>query len=212
MKTGSKYFCDHCGCEITTDSDRYNVIFRDRTEKTDKTEMHLCAADIKLVNKMKFAPCRATRSRKEPKWFNIKVAHLGKENTLYMIPDYQTVQVLNLKHEGLHKPLRKYNGMMYWTKEEVLYTINHTELAKTQLLAWNRMLFQKQTEDEKKDYETKHHNNVGFNKSDAKFMSAMAKITFDKSDDAITDAQYETLKNRFTKYAQQVADLLNEEL
>lgn len=206
-----RMFCSYCGREITTDSERYNVILRDRTEKKDQKILQLCADDIKIVRRMKFTPNRCVRTRKLPKFFTVKISHFGKEESLYIVPDYQAMQICELKKIGSASKLIGSDGRQYFTKEYILHHIEFGDDARKNLLAWNRLLFTKQTEDEKKEYKTKWHNNSGYNQSDAKFMSAMAKITFDKSDDAITDAQYETLKKRFRKYAQQVADLLNEE-
>ncbi len=205
-----RMFCDCCGREITTDSERYTVILRDRTEKKDKKILQLCADDIKLVRRMKFTPNKCVRSRKTPKFYTVKISHLGKEESIYIVPDYQAMQICNLKKIWAASKLIGSDGRQYFTKEYILYNIESGKDARKNLLAWNRLLFTKQTEDEKKEYKTKWHNNAGYNQADAKFMSAMAKITFDKSDDALTDAQYETLKKRFVKYAQQVADLLNE--
>lgn len=206
-----RMFCDCCGREITIDSERYNVILRDRAEKKDNKILQLCVDDVKTVRRMKFAPSKCVRVRKLPKFYNVKISHLGKEESIYVVPDYQAMQICNLKKIWSASKLIGSDGRQYFTKEYILYHIESGADARKNLLEWNRLLFTKQTEDEKKEYKTKWHNNAGYNQSDAKFMSAMAKITFDKSDDAITDAQYETLKKRFKKYAQQVADLLNEE-
>ena len=110
--------------------------------------------------------------------------------------------------------LRTADGDIYYTKEYILSRIDGSvkpEQAKHRLIEWTQLLFKQQTEDEKKSYETRYHNNRGFNKPDAQFMSAMAKVAFDKGEDALSDKQVARMLKMFTKYAEQVANILNEE-
>lgn len=208
-----RFFCDCCGKDITKKENRYNVALYDRTNKTTKTVLHLCAVDIKKVRNLKLIPQKNVRLRKTPNFYNVIESHLDKEKSLYILPSWNVDQLLSIDMKDPTK-LKTEDGYVYYTKEYILSRVDGSykpEDAHKHLIEWTQLLYNHQTEDEKKDYKTKHHNNRGFNKSDAKFMSAMAKVAFDKSSDTLSEKQWAQLLKMFTKYAEQVANILNEE-
>jgi len=205
-----RFFCNCCGKELGDDN-KHRVVLRDRMEKKDKTALYLCEKDVRLVEKMKFIPYTNVRERRIPKFFNVKVAYPGgKEKTLYVVPEWNIPQINALDKTDKTKLFTR-DGHIYYTPEYVLMTIDREDIGTKKLLEWIRLLFTKQTDDEKKEYKTKWHNNQGFNKPDAQFMSAMARVSFDKSDEALSEKQLEVVRKRFRKYAAQVADLLNDQ-
>lgn len=208
-----RFFCDCCGKDITVKANRYNVSLFNRTTKTSETKLHLCADDIKKVRNMKLVPMSNVRIRRIPEFYNVVVSHLNKSESVYILPEWNVTQLESLNRKDPTK-LRTADGNIYYTKEYILSRVDGSvkpEQAKHRLIEWTQLLFKHQTEDEKKNYETKYHNNRGFNKPDAKFMSAMARVAFDRGEDALSDKQIAQMYKMFTKYAEQVADILNEE-
>lgn len=208
-----RVFCDCCGKEITTKGKQYGIVFYDRKEKTQKIQLHLCEDDVKKVRNMKFVPMKNVRIRTVPKFFNIKETHLGKEKSLYVIPEWNLAQILSVKHID-NRNLFTEDGKRYYTPEYILSCVDGSIKSVTpdeKLMQFVQKLYEKQTDDEKAKYETKWHNNIGFNKSDAKFMSAMARESFAKGWKSLSEKQLAEVRRRFTKYATQVSDLLNEE-
>ena len=209
-----RFFCKCCGKEITTSSKRYTIKFYDRKEKKTETIMHLCEDDIKKVRNMKFVPEKNVRIRTIPKFFNIIETHEGKEKSLYMIPEWNLKQIHSVAHAD-NKNLFLENGKRYWTPEYVISLVDGSIKSVTpneKLMQFVQKLYEKQTEDEKAKYETKYHNNRGFNKPDAKFMSAMARVSFEKGWQALSEEQINKVRKIFMKYAEQVADIMNEEV
>lgn len=206
-----RFFCDCCGKEITKKELQYGIVFYNRTTKHQKMELHLCLDDVKKVRNMKFVPEKNCRKRKVPDFYNIMEMHLGLQKSLYQVPEWNLDQIrsINVKDP---KKLFLSNGKRYYTKEYILSlvdpAINHKN-ADYRLMEFVQKLFNKQTDDEKSKYETKWHNNVGFNKPDAKFMSAMARISFEGKE--LSPSQLDVTRKRFYKYAEQVANLINEE-
>ena len=209
-----RFFCDCCGMEITSKEKQYGVVFYNKSEKTSKTVLHLCGTDIKKVRNMKFVPMKKVRVRKIPTFYNVIESHLGKDKALYMIPEWSLDQILSVNHKD-PRNLFTEDGKRYYTAEYIISTIDGSidkEYATENLMKYVQLLFNRQTDDEKAKYETKHHNNVGFNKPDAKFMSAMARESFNKGWSSLSDKQIEVVKDRFIKYAEQVANIMNENL
>ena len=209
-----RFFCDCCGKEITTEELRYNVAFYNKKEKKQKTMLHLCEIDMKKVRNMKFVPQKNVRLKKMPEFYNIVECHMGKEKSLYVVTAWNLDQILLTMDRKDPTKLFCENGKRYYTKEYVLGRIDGSikpEEKDETLMKYVQLLFNKQTIEEKAKYETKFHNNVGFNKPDAKFLSAMARESFAKGYASLSPAQIDETKRRFKKYAEQVADLLNEE-
>lgn len=210
-----RFFCDCCGMEITAKERQYGIVFYDRTECTQKIELHLCEKDVKKVRQMRFAPMKNVRVRTIPKFYNIIETHMGRQVSLYQIPEWNLDQIRSVNHKD-PKRLFTVDGKRYYTPEFILSRVDGSiepEFADKQLMGYVFLLYCKQTGDERKDYTTKWHNNRGFNKPDAKFMSAMAKVYFDNSEKEhpLTEKQLEEVRRRFPKYAEQVADILNDE-
>ena len=63
-------------------------------------------------------------------------------------------------------------------------------------------IFANQTEDEKRVEATNHHNNVGFNGTDAKILTSFAKQFAKKG--KLSDKQYSLLMKKIGKYAGQL--------
>ena len=207
------FFCDCCGRDITDKEDRYAVALYNRAERKTQTILHLCNNDMKKVRNLKLVPMSNVRVRKIPSFYNVVENYQGKQISLFILPEWNITQLESLNKADRTK-LRTKNGDIYYTKEYVISRVDGSfkpELAVHKLIEWTQLLFNQQTQDEKKSYETKHHNNRGFNKSDAKFMSAMARIAFDKGEEALSEKQLAVMRYKFIKYAEQVANLLNEQ-
>lgn len=207
-----RFFCDTCGKEITTEEKRYNIALFNRATKKQKTILHLCETDVKKVRNMKYIPKKNCRVRKIPTFYNVVESHCGKDKSLYIITDWNIDQLQSINTKD---PTKLYleDGRRYFTKEYVLALVDSKNIeGDIHLMHYTQLLFKKQTNDEKAKYETKYHNNVGFNKSDAKFMSAMARESFNKGIESLSANQIDTVRKRFTKYAEQVANILNGDL
>jgi len=207
-----RFFCDCCGCEITDHANRYTICLIDKKSKKSKAVLHLCATDAKKVRQMKLVPMQNVRVRRFPKLYNVVEKHADRQKALYILPEWNVDQLKSLKRTDRTK-LRTADGLIYYTKEYVLSRVDGSfkpEEARKKLIEWTQLLFNYQTEDEKKSYETKHHNNRGFNKPDAKFMSAMARVAFTQGYECLSEKQWQVIYKRFVKYAEQVANILNE--
>ena len=207
-----KVFCDCCGNELMLALNMdYNIAFYDRKEKKQKTVLHLCDKDVKKVRTMKFVPQTNCRIRKVPNWYNVIEYNAGKQKSLYQIPEWNLEQILAINNRK--KTLFTVEGKVYYTKEYVLSLLDGSKKTDFRTpdewyIYFNQLVFNKQTSDEKSKYETKWHNNVGFNKPDAKLMSAMARLTFEGKE--LSEDQMQILRDRLPKYAEQIANLVNE--
>ena len=206
-----RIFCDCCGKELLQELDmNYNIIFYDRQEKTSKTVLRLCETDVKKVRTMKFVPQKNCRIRTLPKWYNVVEHNAGKQKSLFQVPEWNLDQILAINNSK--KTLFTVEGKVYYTKEYVLSLVDGSIKTKIDLDKWlinfNQGLYNMQTSDEKAKYATKWHNNVGYNKPDAQFMSAMARLSFEGKE--LSYDQIATLRKKFKKYAEQVANIINE--
>ena len=210
-----RFFCDCCGKEITSKERQYSIVFYDRTEKTQQLELHLCEKDVKKVRQMRFSPMKNVRIRKIPKFYNIIEMHLNKQTSLYQVPEWNLDQIRSINHKDPRRLFTE-DGRRYFTPEFILSRVDGSiepERADERLMNYVYLLYCKQTADERLEYKTKWHNNRGFNKSDSKFMSGIAKYYFEHShiQHPMSDKQLAEIRRRFTKYAEQVANILNED-
>jgi hypothetical protein len=94
-----------------------------------------------------------------------------------------------------------------WTKEEIKDLIGKSNKMVSRSLV---KLFEKQTEDEKSSEETKHHNGVGFNGTDGKFLSSLAKQVLQGR--TLTEKQLTHARKKLIKYSGQLAKIANGEM
>ena len=210
-----RFFCDCCGQEITSKERRYGIVFYNRKEKTQKLELHLCPTDIKKVRQMRFAPMKNVRVRTIPTFYNIIETYMDKSTSLYQIPEWNLDQIRSVCHKDPRKLFTE-DGKRYYTPEYILSKVDGSiepDKADESLMNYVYLLYCKQTSDERAEYRTKWHNNKGFNKSDSKFMSGMAKYYFDHHNEKnpMSEKQLAEIRRRFRKYVEQVANILNEE-
>lgn len=91
-----------------------------------------------------------------------------------------------------------------WTEEEIKNLIQTNDVVLYRAL---RKLYAQQTADERKDGETKEHNNVGFNGVDAPIMSSFAE--FLNKTGFLTDKQKVIARKKLVKYNKQLTKLAN---
>lgn len=70
-------------------------------------------------------------------------------------------------------------------------------------------IYQRQTEDEQRASETKHHNTIGFNASDAKFLTGVARYVIANGK---IDTEYHMMKTRklIRRYWRQLIEIAEE--
>jgi hypothetical protein len=92
-----------------------------------------------------------------------------------------------------------------WSKEEIKHHINtnDTQLERALLLLYNR-----QTEDERTQQTTSHHNGIGFNGVDAPFLSSCAEGL--KKHGRLTPKQIAPVRKAMQKYIGQLTEIANE--
>lgn len=82
---------------------------------------------------------------------------------------------------------------------------SHTAIIKGLIAIYN-----KQTEDEKREDQTKHSNGIGFSGCDAKILGNMAKYAIAKG--GLTEKQLAYVKKKIFKYAGQLTKIANKEI
>lgn len=94
-----------------------------------------------------------------------------------------------------------------WKKEEIKTMLQTNDNA---VLRGIVVIYNLQTEYEKKVGETIEHNGVGFSGFDAEFMSSLAKFILSRG--YLTDKQLEYGRRKIMKYAGQLAKVANGKL
>lgn len=96
------------------------------------------------------------------------------------------------------------NAPRKWTKDEIKEQLmTNDEWLVRGLVA----IYNKQTMDEQRVEETKHHNDVGFTGADGHFMTSVAK--FYQRNRYLSDKQRFLVRKKMSKYAGQLADIAN---
>lgn len=228
------YFCDCCGVEVTDKLDRHVIVAKNRKTKKSQQMLVLCPTDAKRLHQIKIPPQTNVRKQNAPAWYLLSEKkwtpvddELKRSTTgVFIVPIWNLEYITGTFKRDVQ--LRQKNGALYYTSEliarlvsgEYYKTVKHLSDFEAEhnaikvLLGFVHLLWRYQTDDERKTYETKYHNNRGFNKSDAKFMSAMARLYADNgySVDMFSDKQIETIRKRFRKYQEQVSVIVNERL
>ena len=94
--------------------------------------------------------------------------------------------------------------MKTWTKDEILTWLNHDDAFLIRAL---NELYRRQTEDERRVERTRHFNNRGFNSSDAKRLTSIAKWS---QRGPLTSRQIALVRHRMQKYAAQITEIANQ--
>lgn len=94
--------------------------------------------------------------------------------------------------------------MKTWTKEDILHWLNNDDAFLIRAL---NELYLRQTEDERKVEQTRHTNHRGFNSSDAKRLTSIAKWSQRGS---LTSRQIALVRHRMQKYAAQITEIANQ--
>lgn len=92
-----------------------------------------------------------------------------------------------------------------WTENEIVELINKSDKAVTRAVI---AIYERQTEDEQRVGDTRHHNNVGFNGSDAKFLSYCAEYVKNKNCN-LSGKFLEKARKRIVKYRRQLVEIAN---
>lgn len=91
-----------------------------------------------------------------------------------------------------------------WTEDEIRRLVQENDKV---LYGALLKLYGEQTKDEQDDGETKHHNGVGFNGADSKFLSSVAE--FLKQRGFLTPKQKAVVRRKLVKYNKQLTRLAN---
>ena len=92
-----------------------------------------------------------------------------------------------------------------WTKEQIVEMLETNDMAVTRAVI---AIYQRQTEDEQITRHTLKSNNVGFNSSDAPYLSYCAKYAIDRKV-ALSGKHLEKSRTRVRKYWKQLMDIAN---
>lgn len=92
-----------------------------------------------------------------------------------------------------------------WKKNEILEMLKTNDIAVVRGLV---RIYERQTEDEKRVFHTKHDNKKGFNGADAPFLSKLAGFYIKNG--YLTEKQIVIARKRMLKYAGQLAIVANE--
>jgi hypothetical protein len=93
-----------------------------------------------------------------------------------------------------------------WTKEEIIARLQSDADFLTRALV---VLYDRQTADEKAAEGTKHQNGVGFNGSDASYLSYVARYVIDRRV-VVSGKHLEKVQKKLVKYAGQITAHANE--
>ena len=91
-----------------------------------------------------------------------------------------------------------------WTEDEIRRLVQENDKV---LYGALLKLYGEQTKDEQDDGETKHHNGVGFNGADSRFLSSVAE--FLKQRGFLTPKQKAVTRRKLAKYNKQLTRLAN---
>lgn len=97
--------------------------------------------------------------------------------------------------------------MKIWSEHEIVNLINtnNTMVGRTLVKLYNR-----QTQDEQRDKETKYTNKRGFNHGDAKLLTSLAQYFIQYGN--LTEKQLEVARVRLFKYRKQITRMANGEI
>ena len=91
-----------------------------------------------------------------------------------------------------------------WTEQEIYDLVQTND---TVLYRALKKLYACQTADEQISMDTHHHNGVGFNAADGKFLSSVSKFLLNRG--FLTDKQKVATRIRLKKYTRQLTKLAN---
>lgn len=94
---------------------------------------------------------------------------------------------------------------MIWTGESIKTMLETNDKAVARAVM---ALYQRQTADEQSSEETKHHNSVGFNAADARYLSYCA--TYAQRSGRLTGKHLIKARSKVIKYREQLANIANE--
>lgn len=94
--------------------------------------------------------------------------------------------------------------MKVWTEQEIKELVQTND---TVLYGALKKLYACQTADEQDAGETKHHNGMGFNGADSKFLSSIAEFLLKRG--FLTDKQKMYTRKKLVKYNKQLTRLAN---
>ncbi len=211
MRKQNKQFCSYCGNELV---DGHSIIVKEVGHGTkQETKLHLCNGHFRQLCRMNFrAPKKLTKRMRRAPWFTITdltiVEGKRRKQLIYTVPEWDLHQVEAYNRESPEQLLFDKDRNRVWTEIQVREKLKYNRrfVAKC-----TQLLYAEQTEVEKKEYKTKLSNGNGFNKPDARFGTAMAKLSLDKGYDALSVDQMDKLTELLIKYSNQLAQLLYEE-
>lgn len=96
------------------------------------------------------------------------------------------------------------NTKKTWTEEEIKFLIQTNDKV---LYGALKKLYEKQTADEQSSGETKHHNGVGFNGADSRFLSSVSEFLIKNG--FLTYKQKIVVRKKLVKYNKQLTRIAN---
>lgn len=198
-------YCECCG-QILEKEDLRQIVIKSRKTRKAKTILNLDEKCAVKVRKLKFSPQINTKVRKLPDWFSVAIRDNKSCKNIFLIPEWNIKDIEKFKTPKEKLVMTSLKGNHYYTPYELEKEIkNKTEF----MLQLVKLLYDLQTEDEKKLRETKHRNAVGFNKPDADFLTGMARLYETQGYAVFTDAQLEKTSKLMIKYIGQLIVLIN---
>lgn len=91
-----------------------------------------------------------------------------------------------------------------WTEEEIKVLVQTNDKV---LYGALKKLYAEQTADEQSIGQTRHHNGVGFNGADSKFLSSVSEFLLKRG--FLTDKQKYVVRKKLVKYNKQLTRLAN---
>ena len=202
-------YCHICGKILVSDNEIYQVVEQDPYTFKSKKLYDVCKECSEKLSVKEFPLKRQTPSiRKNPKFKSIILRQVKprKEHIIYDVLPYQFDIIKSLEVNIDDLKLVYQDGKRVYTVNQIETWINKDY---HNLIDAMTLLYKYQTDDEKKNRETKYANNVGFNKPDAAFMTGMCRIYEERGYDTYTDAQLATIKKCMKKYINQIMFYIN---
>lgn len=210
---GKICYCHICG-EIL-EEEQYQIITKDVDSKKKSKLFDTCNSCAVKVSKMMFSAMKLSPNmRKNPIFTSIiikrskSVKYPLKSKLMFDVLPHQLDEIKALEVDKTKLKLRYKSGNILYQEHQVKqWMLSSTKnLVDAMVMVWNH-----QTDDEKKKRETKYANDVGFNKPDASFMTGMSRIYECKGYESYSDKQLVKMEKIMLKYIKQVTLYINAE-
>lgn len=202
------YYCHMCGSIIERDEVK-QIISKDWTTGRKEKLFDVCPDCASKIEKLRLPPVNI-KSRKKVKFYSVAISDFAtrRSHKVYDVLSNQLDYIKSLEVDLNKLKLTYKTGSRLYTEFQVKKWLL---LKRSNLLEGMYLLYQHQTDDEKKSRETKYANSVGFNKPDADFLSGMSRMYEDRGAGVFTKRQLKTIENKLLKYTKQITLYVNAE-